>query len=143
MPYSVVSQNGDAYEGVSISDRKQGTTTIISCFIYVSLNIRSRMFTDKIPTVMSCSTCSIASSFTPCFSGVRVSYSLVFFVMFCRSLFDLFLLASVLSVLCVMFCRSLFVLCLLAIVLSVLLYNVLQIIVCSLSFDHCIVCPSV
>ena len=123
MPYSVVSQNGDAYEGVSISDRKQGTTTIISCFIYISLNIRSRMFTDKIPTVMSCSTCSIASSFTPCFSGVRVSYSLVFFVMFCRSLFDLFLLASVLSVL---LCNVLYIIVFpqtLAIILSILRFT--------------------
>ena len=142
MPYSVVSWNGDAYEGVSISDRKQGTTTNISCFIYISLNIRSRMFTGKIPTVMSCSTCSIASSFTSCFSGVRVSYSLVFCVVFCRSLFFLFWPLYCLSF-CVMFCISLFDLFLLTIVLSVLLCNVLQIIVCSLSFDHCIVSPSV
>ena len=36
---------------------------------------------------------------TPVFGGVRVAWSLVFYVMFCRSLFVLFLLAIVLSVL--------------------------------------------
>jgi hypothetical protein len=35
----------------------------------------------------------------PVFSGVRVARSLVFYVMFCRSMFVLFLLAIVLSVL--------------------------------------------
>ena len=40
-----------------------------------------------------------APEFTPAFSGVRVTRSLVFCVVFCRSLFVLFLLTIVLSVL--------------------------------------------
>jgi len=40
-----------------------------------------------------------APEFTPFFSAVRVTRSLVLFLMFCRSLFVLFLLAIVLSVL--------------------------------------------
>ena len=39
-----------------------------------------------------------APEFTPVFDGVRVAQSLVLCVMFCRSLFVLFLLAIVLSV---------------------------------------------
>ena len=39
-----------------------------------------------------------APEFTPVFDGVRVARSLVLCVMFCRSLFVLFLLAIVLSV---------------------------------------------
>ena len=35
-----------------------------------------------------------AHEFTPCFSAVRVARSLVFYAVFCRSLFVLFLLAS-------------------------------------------------
>jgi hypothetical protein len=39
---------------------------------------------------------SRAYEFTPVFNGVRVARSLVFYVVFCRSLFVLFLLAIVL-----------------------------------------------
>ena len=78
---------------------------------------------------------------SPVFSWVRVALSLVLCVVFCRSLFVLFLLAIVLSVLlsfghCVV-CSSVFwplcclSFCLLAIVLSVLL-----------SFGHCVDCTS-
>jgi len=56
------------------------------------------------------------------FSGVRVTRSLVFCVVFCRSLFVFSEVRVTQSlVLCVMFCISLFVLC-------------------TFSFGHCVVC---
>jgi hypothetical protein len=66
--------------------------------------------------------------------------------MFCRSLFVLFLLAIVLSViLCLFFwllCCLSFVLFLLAIVLFVLvLLAIMLSVLCPFSFDYCVVCP--
>jgi len=64
------------------------TGMICEHFIYLTLSIESflRNLSDHL-------------SSPPVFSGVRVARSLVFCVVFCKSLFILFLLAIVLSVL--------------------------------------------
>ena len=81
------------------------------------------------------------------FRDVRVSQSFVFYVIFCWSLFVLFLLAIVLSVL--QFTASacpygIFKLCLGTFVFLNLCFlcNILLIIVCAFSFGNCVVCPS-
>ena len=96
----------------------------------------------------------LPNEFTSCFSGVRVTWSLVLCVCFVYRCFPfvIFLLAIVLSVLlsfghCVV-CPSVFwplcylSFCLLAIVLSVLL-SFGHCVICSLSFGHCVICFSV
>ena len=71
---------------------------------------------------------------TPIFSGVPVARSLVFFGMFCRSLFVLFLLA-----LC---CLSFFQPCVFCPSFSLVLYVLLLALRCLSFFQACVVCPS-
>ena len=80
-------------------------------------------------------------NFTPCFSEVHVARSLIFCVVFCRSLF-VFLSFFCWSLYCLSFCWSLYCLSF-CWSLYCLSFFYLQLLITALvSFDYCIVCPS-